>query len=157
MGVEPTPSAWEADVLPIYYICKNVISRKHGTFHLTKVIIAQSPGLWQLFFYVFWKFFRAGKMLSFLYIFFILGQYCFYESPCTTTAPRSVLWFLCTKTETAVRQTACSCGLCASSKSPPGFYGWWCGWPHGGLDRKYHINPYFPIDIGERCLYTIKY
>lgn len=21
MGVEPTPSAWEADVLPIYYIC----------------------------------------------------------------------------------------------------------------------------------------
>ena len=27
MGVEPTPSAWEADVLPIYYICLSMTLR----------------------------------------------------------------------------------------------------------------------------------
>ena len=31
------------------------------------------------------------------------------------------LCFPCTKTGTAVRQTACSCGLCASSKPPRAF------------------------------------
>ena len=41
MGVEPTPSAWEADVLPIYYIC---------TLFLTKVIIAHSGTFAKCFF-----------------------------------------------------------------------------------------------------------
>ena len=30
MGVEPTPSAWEADVLPIYYICTILLFYNKG-------------------------------------------------------------------------------------------------------------------------------
>ena len=46
MGVEPTPSAWEADVLPIYYI-------RIG------IIIAQSKIFYKMFFLFFHLIFRV--------------------------------------------------------------------------------------------------
>lgn len=37
MGVEPTPSAWEADVLPIYYICLIKIITQPKNFYNHKL------------------------------------------------------------------------------------------------------------------------